>query len=75
MLRSGTSMGYFGFIAFAMYFLGGLVVAAVCGLPILAILRALALVNWWSTLFVGAVLGLAIGWISAVDEVAFGVVA
>ena len=72
-LYSGKFAGVLGVIVVPAYFLCALVAAAVFGLPMLLILRAQGLVNLWSTLLVGAVLGAATGWISHVDDWVFDV--
>ena len=57
-----------GLLVSAAYFVVGVVIAAVFGLPMLLILRSLGLANGWTTLIVGSVLGLAAGWVAAVGE-------
>ena len=74
LLYSGKFGGLIVILVFPVYFLGALVVAAALGLPMLLILRSLGLVNLWTTLLVGAVLGAAVGWISLIDDWVFDVV-
>jgi len=74
LLYSGKFAGLLGVLILPVYFLGALVTAAAFGLPMLLILRALGLLNLWSTLLVGAVLGAATGWISHFDDWVFDVV-
>jgi hypothetical protein len=45
-----------------MYFVGALGAAVLLGLPALFVLRAAGMVNWGSTLLVGAAIGGVIGW-------------
>ena len=73
LLYSGKFSGLVGVLILPAYFLGALIAAAVFGLPMLLVLRSLGLVNLWSTLLVGAVLGAATGWISRVDDWVFDV--
>ena len=73
LLYSGKFSGLVGVLILPAYFLGALIAAAVFGLPMLLVLRSLGLVNVWSTLLVGAVLGAATGWISRVDDWVFEV--
>lgn len=73
LLYSGKFTGVLGVIIVPAYFLCALIAAAVFGLPMLLILRAQGLVNLWSTLLVGAVLGAAVGWISVIDDWVFDV--
>ena len=75
LVYGGTSMGTLGFVIFPVYFVGGLVLAAAFGLPILMILRALGLLNRWTTLVVGAAIGTVIGWSTATTEPTFNLVA
>jgi len=49
-------------IVLGIYFVGSLGVAALLGLPILFVLRPMGLVNGWSTMLVGAILGAVVGW-------------
>ena len=72
-LYSGKFAGLVGVLILPAYFLGALIAAAAFGLPMLLVLRSLGLVNVWSTLLVGAVLGAATGWISRVDDWVFDV--
>jgi hypothetical protein len=74
LLYSGKFAGLLGVLILPVYFLGALITAAAFGLPMLLILRSLGLLNLWSTLLVGAVLGAATGWISHVDDWVFDVV-
>jgi hypothetical protein len=74
LLYSGKFAGLLGVLILPVYFLGALITAAAFGLPMLLILRALGLLNLWSTLLVGAVLGAATGWISHFDDWVFDVV-
>ena len=73
LLYSGKFAGFIVILILPVYFLSALVVAAALGLPMLLILRPLGLVNVWTTLLVGAVLGAAVGWISAIDDFVFDV--
>ena len=72
-IYSGSFPGILGVLVMAAYFAGGVVIAAVLGLPMLLILRSLGLVNLWTTLLLGAVLGTFVGWISAQDNPAFDI--
>jgi hypothetical protein len=74
LLYSGKFAGLLGVLILPVYFLGALITATAFGLPMLLILRALGLLNLWSTLLVGAVLGAATGWISHFDDWVFDVV-
>ena len=74
LLYSGKFAGLITILVLPFYFLTALVVAAALGLPMLLILRSLGLVNLWTTLLVGAVLGAAVGWISLIDDWVFDVV-
>ena len=74
LLYSGKFAGLIVIVILPFYFLCALVVAAALGLPMLLILRSLGLVNLWTTLLVGAVLGAAVGWVSLIDDWVFDVV-
>ena len=73
-LYSGKFAGLIVVVILPFYFLCALIVAAALGLPILLILRSLGLVNLWTTLLVGAVLGAAVGWVALIDDWVFDVV-
>ena len=74
LLYSGKFAGLIVIVVLPVYFLCALVVAVAIGLPMLLILRSLGLVNLWTTLLVGAVLGAAVGWIALQDDWIFDVV-
>lgn len=74
LLRSGSSPGSWGLLAFAIYFLGALVVAVLVGIPARLVLRARGLDQWWSLLLVGMAIGTAIGWLEPVGNPAVAAV-
>ena len=49
-------------LVLVLYFAGSLLYVVLFALPILFVLRSMGLVNWWSMLLVGAIIGIVVGW-------------
>ena len=52
-------------------FMGSLFLATLFGLPVLFVMRPMGLVNRWSTMLVGAIIGTVTGWMTASEGFMF----
>ena len=74
-LHSGTGTISLAATFFVIYFVWGLAVAVVLGLPVFFALRIFGLVHWWSALAAGALIGTVVGWAFSNGTVSLGALA